>query len=78
MPVTFQTAVALRLAALLSPRWVGAETKVSALEERAARALKDAMRNDARTASIERYDGASGIPGDWVDHAVGNGGWGYR
>lgn len=73
MSASFRTAVALRLAALLSPRWVGAETKIAALEDRASRALKEAMRLDARSASIERYDGGDPATTDWVGMAMHGG-----
>lgn len=70
MPATFQTALALRLAAMLSPRWVGADSKTQALESRAEIALKSAMKLDARSASLERYDGEDYGVTDWVGWAV--------
>ncbi len=70
MPATFQTALALRLAALLSPRWVGAETKTNALDQRAEAVLKSAMKLDGRTASPERYDGQPAGVADWAAWAT--------
>ncbi|WP_347137524.1 hypothetical protein [Paracoccus sp. SSK6] len=70
MPATFQTALALRLAAMLSPRWVGADSKTQSLDNRAALALKEAMRLDARSASLERYDGQDYGVTDWVGWAM--------
>lgn len=71
LPAVFQTAVALRLAALLSPRWVGSDTKTRALEDGAELHLKNAMRQDARSASAQRYDGMS-----WADYDLA--GWATR
>lgn len=70
MPAGFQQAVALRLAATLSPRWVGAESKTQSLESRAELALKTAMARDARSASPERYDGEPYGVSDWARWAV--------
>lgn len=70
MTASFQQAVALRLAAMLSPRWVGAESKTRALEDRADLALQRAMRLDARSASLERYDGADFGVQDWAGWAI--------
>lgn len=74
MPATFQMALALQLAVLMSPRWVGADSKTQSLEARADKALKIAMQRDARTASLERYDGEDWGISDWSDWAVGRGG----
>lgn len=71
MPATFQTALALRLAAMLSPRWVGADSKTASLEQRAEVALKQAMRQDARSASLERYDGEPWGIESWSDWSTG-------
>lgn len=70
MPATFQTALALRLAAILSPRWVGAESKTQSLENRAEVALRQAMKLDGRSASVERYDGRPDGVADWASWAV--------
>lgn len=71
MPATFQAALALRLAAMMSPRWVGDDRKVQSLESRAEMALKSAMKQDARSASLERYDGQPWGIDNWADWAVG-------
>jgi hypothetical protein len=68
LPATFQTAVALALAVLLAPRWLGTQSKAEALRADAARILKQAMREDARMASEARYDGGPD-QGDWVAEA---------
>lgn len=70
MPASFQTALALRLAAMLSPRWVGSDSKTQSLDARAEMALKTAMRIDARSASLERYDGEDYGVTDWVGWAT--------
>lgn len=70
MTAAFQTALALRLAALLSPRWVGADSKTNALEQRADLALRQAMKLDGRSASIERYDGEEPGVTDWAGWAT--------
>lgn len=69
LPATFQAAVALRLASLLAPRWLGTASKIEALEARAAQSLKSAMANDAGNASPERYDGLPEQP-DWLTEAL--------
>lgn len=68
LPAGFQTAVALRLALLLGPRWLGTSGKMETLRRDADAGLKAAMRIDARQASSARYDG---LPdqGDWVQEA---------
>jgi hypothetical protein len=68
LPATFQTAVALALAVLLAPRWLGTQSRVEGLKQDAARVLKQAMREDARQASEARYDGTPD-QGDWVAEA---------
>ncbi len=70
MPAAFQTALAYRLAALMSPRWIGAESKTQALEQRAEMALRSAMKLDARSASLERYDGEEPGAADWAAWAL--------
>lgn len=74
LPAMFQTAVALRLAVLLGPRWLGTQSKMDSLRRDADVALKQAMRADARQASTVRYDG---LPdqGDWVHEAKSGGMW---
>ncbi|HMO07025.1 MAG TPA: hypothetical protein PKD10_05175 [Paracoccaceae bacterium] len=68
MPAGFRNAVALRLAVLLSARWLTTHSKRDMLATDADRALKMAMRSDARQASDARWDG---LPdqGDWVAEA---------
>lgn len=68
LPATFQLAVSLTLAGMLAPRWMPTANKIAALEERAMRSLKTAMRHDARMASPMRYDGGTS-QGDWVTEA---------
>lgn len=68
-PAIFAEAVSWRLAAMLAPRWVGAANKISLLEQGAERALKQAMRTDARQASAARYDGRPDS-GDWVSEVL--------
>lgn len=69
LPATFQLAVAHRLAAMLSPRWVGAANKAQLLAQLAQQMLKDAMRTDGRQASNSRYDGQT-YDVDWVAEAL--------
>ena len=70
MPAAFQTALALRLAALLSPMWVGADSKTQSLDQRAEMAMRTAMKLDSRSASVERYDGEGFGVRDWADWAI--------
>lgn len=56
LPATFQTAVALRLAWLLGPRYLVTASKLQDIGEQWKLTLKDAMRDDARSASGARYD----------------------
>lgn len=70
MPAMFQQALALRLAAMLSPRWVGADSKTQSLDSRAEFALKSAMKLDGRSASPVRYDGEPFGIADWAGWAV--------
>jgi len=69
MPATFRDAVALRLACLLGARWLTTQSKMQDLESRAQLQLKTAMRQDARTASQQRYDDLA-QPDDWVSEAT--------
>lgn len=68
MPAAFQNAVSLTLAVLLGPRWLKGEGKLERLERQAATQLKQAMRQDAGTASAQRYDDL-GAQSDWVTEA---------
>lgn len=69
LPATFQTAVAYQLAVLLAPRWVGAQARIAGIEDKAVIALRAAMKEDARSASLERYDGRTDHVADWVEFA---------
>ncbi len=53
---SFRLAVALQLAILLAPRWLGTATKIDALKRNFEMKLKKAQREDARNASDARYD----------------------
>ena len=64
----FQDAVSLRLALMLGAYWSVTEARMQAIEGQLNDALKDAMREDSRTASEGRYDG---LPeqADWATEA---------
>jgi hypothetical protein len=68
LPARFQLAVALHLASLLAPRWLGTASKVQDLSKRAGIALKQAAREFSRSASDARYDGLD-EQDDWVAEA---------
>lgn len=68
-PAQFRTAVALRLAWLLGPRWLVASPRLADLDQQATAKLGEAMRADARTASEARYDGRAD-QGWWADEAT--------
>jgi hypothetical protein len=68
LPAAFRTVVALHLAVLLGPRWLGTQGKMDALKRDAMDRLKIAMRQTARSASEARYDGLAD-QGDWVHEA---------
>lgn len=67
-PAEFRAAVGFTLATYLAPKYLEIQSKVERLEQRAAAALKQAMRNSAADASSARYDG---LPeqDDWVAEA---------
>jgi len=67
-PAEFRAAVAMTLALILAPTWLQTASKIDAIEARAARAIKQAMRNHARDASPARYDGGR-EEGDWASEA---------
>lgn len=69
LPATFRTAVSLRLATLLAPRWLTTQSKIQYLQIQFEDALKAAMRHDGRNASSARYDGQQD-QGDWASEAV--------
>lgn len=68
LPSVFQLAVALQLAVLLAPRFVGSRTKTADLKNDMDRAVQAAILADAQTASHARLDGRSDQP-DWADEA---------
>jgi hypothetical protein len=69
LSATFRDAVALTLACLLAPIWLTTDSKQQRIDAQRERALKKAIRQDARTASDARYDG---LPdqGDWASEAT--------
>lgn len=69
LPAQFRKAIALTLAGLLSPRWLTTDSKIQRNETLCEKALKKAMRDDARMASDARYDDQPD-QGDWADEAT--------
>lgn len=65
LPAAFQTAVSLRLAVLLGPRWLGTRNKIEALASQFEVELKQAKKQDSRSASGARYDDDIGDSSDW-------------
>ena len=65
LPASFQTAVALRLAMLLGPRWLGTQSKLADLSRRFDMEIANAKKQDARSASTVRYDD-TGNSSDWA------------
>lgn len=57
LPAWFRLAVALRLATLLSPQWLGDVAKRDRIAQDAEISLRQALRFDARNASPKRWDG---------------------
>lgn len=70
LPAAFQTAVALRLATLLGPRWLGTATKLRELERRFETELAQAKKQDSRSASAARYDNDLTDSADWSQAAT--------
>lgn len=70
LPAAFQTAVALRLATLLGPRWLGTATKLRELDRRFEAELAQAKKQDSRSASGARYDNDLTDSGDWSQSAT--------
>lgn len=68
LPASFRLAVALQLAVLLSPRWLGTTAKIDRLKQAFEIKLKAAMREDGRTASDVRYDDQPPA-GDWATNS---------
>lgn len=71
LPAAFKDLVALQLAVYLAPRFLGTSAKVQALKDDLPGAVKEALREDARTASEARYDGLDeSHSDDWVTEAL--------
>jgi len=68
LPALFKRAVALRLAANLALRWTSS-TRTKYLESAAEMAIRDAMRGDRNTASMQNYNGEDFAP-MWADEAL--------
>lgn len=68
LPASFRAAMALQLAVLLAPKWLGVDTKRDRLEARLDAMQRRAGKSDAGTASPEPY-GLSGSS-DWVSEAL--------
>jgi hypothetical protein len=68
LPAMVQTALSLRLAWLLGPRFLETQSKIDGLDAQYRDTLKQAAREDARTASPGRYDGLPDQP-DWAMEA---------
>jgi hypothetical protein len=64
LPAAFQAAVALRLALLLGPRWLGTQSKLRILEQQFDVELGRAKKHDSRSASGQRYDNNTLTTGD--------------
>lgn len=65
---TFRQAVALQLAVLLAPRWLGVDTKRQTLVSMLDAMRRQSSKTDARTASPEAYSLSD--PADWVTEAL--------
>lgn len=70
LPAAFQTVVALRLAMLLGPRWLGTASKLRELDRRFETELAQAKKQDSRSASAARYDDDLTDSGDWSQSAT--------
>lgn len=57
LPAWFRLAVALRLASLVSPQWLGDVGKRDRIAQDAEITMRQALRMDARNASPKRWDG---------------------
>ena len=68
IPDLVQTCVAMRLAILLGPYWLKTASKLATLKEDYERNLKQAAREDARSAAQTRYDDQAPAS-DWVSEA---------
>ena len=65
LPAAFQAAVALRLALLLGPRWLGTQSKLRTLAQQFETELATAKKQDSRNASGRRYDNSLTSGDDW-------------
>lgn len=65
LPAAFQAAVALRLALLLGPRWLGTQSKLRVLAQQFEMELAAAKKQDSRSASGQRYDNNLTSGDDW-------------
>jgi hypothetical protein len=71
LPAAFQAAVALRLALLLGPRWLGTQSKLRILESQFDIELARAKKHDSRSASGQRYDNNTfASSNDWSQDAT--------
>lgn len=70
LPASFRTAVALQLAVLMAPRWLGISTKRDALAQNLQMMREQAGRPDARTASSQPIDDMHPFAPDWVSGAL--------
>ena len=70
LPAAFQSAVALRLAIILGPRWLTTQGKIKGLKDDFAAELATAKKEDSRSASASRYDDELTSSGDWATEAT--------
>lgn len=70
LPTAFQTAVALRLALLLGPRWLTTRAKMDNLARQFDAELAQAKKQDSRSASAARYDNDLTSSADWAAGAT--------
>lgn len=70
LPAAFQTAVALRLAQLLGPRWLGTRSKLQILDQQFDIEIARAKKQDSRSASGQRYDNSLTGGSDWSQDAT--------
>jgi hypothetical protein len=68
LPATFRASVALQLAVLLSPTWLGVDAKRARLLQQLDETQRRASKGDARTASPEPYGDERAQ--DWVGMAL--------
>ena len=68
LPALFKRAVALRLAANMAMRWTSS-TRTKYLANEAELAIREAMRADRNSASMQNYNGGN-LPSMWADEAL--------